>query len=86
MALLFTKTAGAIHVRLDASQFVRIDASQAKGGIVIFDNEGFFSGSSYDEFSKAICSSLSWMSPSNGFTGCRPPIVSATSFYCDLLL
>ncbi|CAK9048677.1 unnamed protein product [Durusdinium trenchii] len=27
--------------------------SKAKGGIVIFDNEGFFSGSSYDEFSKA---------------------------------
>lgn len=26
---------------------------KAKGGIVIFDNEGFFSGSSYDEFSKA---------------------------------
>jgi len=32
------------------------DASKdpkAKGGIVIFDNEGFFSGSSYDEYGKA---------------------------------
>ena len=26
---------------------------EAKGGIVIFDNEGFFSGSSYDEYGKA---------------------------------
>eukprot|EP00435_Cladocopium_sp_Y103_P036675 s1684_g9.t1 len=27
--------------------------TKAKGGIVIFDNEGFFSGSSYDEYGKA---------------------------------